>query len=232
MKFKLLLTLFSIGLGSVYSQSVQPNKYGLKVVADTVLYKQELKIDSNKALIDLKKVIPNIALDIRYASANNFMGEKMYSTAAAFARLPVAKALQNVQRELGSKGLGLKVFDAYRPYTVTVAFYEKQKDSVFVAAPWKGSRHNRGCAVDLTVINLKTGKELKMPTPFDDFTEKAHSEYKNLSKKVLKNREMLKEIMSKNGFTVYKEEWWHYDFNGWKDFELTDISFEDLQRFQ
>ncbi|MCO4292817.1 M15 family metallopeptidase [Solitalea sp. MAHUQ-68] len=225
-----LIALFFSGPG--FCQDVPQNKYGLKVVANIGLYQQQVNNDSAKALIEIQKEIPNIALDIRYASTNNFMHEKMYNLAKAYTRLPVLSALKNVQKELNEKGLGLKIFDAYRPYTITVAFYEKQKDSIFVATPWKGSRHNRGCAIDLTIINLKNGKELEMPTPFDDFTEKANTDYPHLPKKVIENRQLLKDIMTKNGFTAYKDEWWHFDFNGWKEFDVTDISFEDLQRLQ
>lgn len=228
------LSLFALCLLSLngFSQMAKPNKYGLKIIGDVQSYKEQVKLDSNKTLVEIKKYIPNIALDIRYATTNNFMGEQMYASSGAFTRLPVVRALQKVQKELNQQGLGLKIFDGYRPYTVTVAFYEKQKDSVFVAAPWKGSRHNRGCAIDLTIIDLKTGKELKMPTGFDDFTKKAYADYSGASKKATENRELLKAVMSKNGFTVYKEEWWHYDFNNWKDYDLTDISFEELHSLQ
>ncbi len=111
---------------------------------------------------------------------------------------------------------------------MTVEFYESYKDTTYVASAWRGSRHNRGCAVDLTLINLNTGKELKMPTPFDDFTEKAYSNYNNLPAEVIKNRSILKTVMEKHGFTNYQYEWWHFDFNGWKNFELLDLNFKQL----
>ncbi len=112
-------------------------------------------------------------LDIRYASNNNFTGEVIYNQPKAFVRLPVAKALQEVQSELNSMGLGLKIFDAYRPYAATLRFYEVYPDTMFVAAPWHGSRHNRGCAVDVSLVDLESGNELQMPSAFDDFSEKA-----------------------------------------------------------
>ena len=136
--------------------------------------------DSSRLLIDLEKFIPGIKLDVRYATKNNFFGAAVYEVEKAFLRLPAAKALKKVQQELNKKGLGLKIFDAYRPYSVTVKFYEKYPDTNFVASAWKGSLHNRGCAVDLTVIDLKSGEEIEMPTEYDDFTERAGINYSNL----------------------------------------------------
>lgn len=157
------------------------------------------------------------------------MGQPMYDRPAAFLRLPAARALAAVQAELKEKGLGLKIFDGYRPYHVTVAFYDKIKDSVFVASPRRGSRHNRGCAVDLTIVDLKSGKELLMPTGYDDFTEKAHTDYRDLPAEAIANRELLKRLMVKYGFLIYADEWWHYDFKGWENFPLMDISFKALK---
>ena len=134
-------------------------KYGIRPVT----YPEYLKIvakDSTRALIDLPAFIPGLVLDIRYATTNNFTGEKIYNLARAYARRPVAEALKKVQAELKTQGLGIKIFDAYRPYKATVKFYEVYKDTTYVASPYKGSRHNRGCALDLTLIDLKTGKEL------------------------------------------------------------------------
>ncbi|SMO40580.1 M15 family metallopeptidase [Solitalea koreensis] len=224
----LLTTCFGLFVATAFAQEIKPNKYGLKVVSDVEVYKQQVAKDSSNELVEIKKCIPNIVLDIRYATSNNFMEEPVYTTVAAFTRLPVVRALQKIQHELNKQGLGLKIFDAYRPYSVTVAFFEKKKDSVFLALPSKGSRHNRGCAIDLTIVKLKNGKELKMPTPYDSFSTKAYADCADLPKNVIKNRELLKSIMSKYGFTVYKEEWWHYDYNGWKAFDHTDLTFEQL----
>ncbi|OGU72242.1 MAG: D-alanyl-D-alanine dipeptidase [Ignavibacteria bacterium RBG_16_34_14] len=210
------------------AQQINLNEYGLYVVDNAETYLAIAGKDSNKLLVDIEKYIPNIMLDIRYATDNNFVGEPVYNIPKAFTRLPVAKALRKIQYELMKENLGLKIYDAYRPYSVTVKFFKKVKDTNFVASPKKGSRHNRGCAVDITVIDLKTGKEIEMPTPYDDFTEKASQNFNDLPKNVINNREKLKRIMTENGFKVFATEWWHFDFKGWENYELMDISFEEL----
>ena len=203
-------------------------KYGVNAISTTEAYRKLVNDDPAQELVDLSTCIPGIQLDIRYATDNNFTGKQLYRQPKAYLRKPVADALKEVQKELNKKGLGLKIYDAYRPYDVTVQFYEMYRDSVFVASPFNGSRHNRGCTVDLSVINLKTGKELDMPTPFDDFTEKAHINYRDLPARVIKNRELLKQVMHKHGFRVYADEWWHYDHQDWRKFPVMDIPFELL----
>jgi len=206
------------------------NRYSLNIVSDITTYNSLVKEDSLNQLVNLERFIPGIVLDIRYATTNNFTGEKIYNSPCAFVRKPVAEALLGIQNELLEKGMGLKVFDAYRPYAATVKFYEVYKDTNFVAAPWKGSVHNRGCAVDVTLIDLKTNKAFEMPTVFDDFTEEASHSYSDLPDNILKNRQVLKNIMIKYGFQIYDAEWWHYNFRDWKNFELMDISFEELKK--
>lgn len=191
-------------------------------------YKKQVKANPDKQLVEIKKYIPEIILDLRYATRDNFMHRRMYATGKAFARLPVVKALQQVEAELKGQGLGLKIYDAYRPYSVTVNFYEMAPDTNFVADPRKGSKHNRGCAIDLSLINLKTGKELDMPTGFDSFSRKAGANYMNLPPQQIANRELLKTVMAKYGFKVLSTEWWHYDFMGWAGYELLDIPVQSL----
>lgn len=203
-------------------------RYGLKAIVDIKTYKFLCQEDSNACLVDLKRLIPQLVLDIKYASDQNFMQQVMYKRAAAFLRRPAAEALQKVQSALLKEGLGLIVYDAYRPYSVTVAFYEKAKDTTFVASPWRGSRHNRGCAVDVGIIDLRTGRLLEMPTAFDSFTAKAHAQYSHLPANVIRNRTRLQSVMVKYGFMIYPEEWWHFDYAGWADYELLDIPLEDL----
>jgi zinc D-Ala-D-Ala dipeptidase len=211
------------------AQSAGTKAYGLETVSDIATYRQLVKVDSMQQLVDLKQFIPTLYLDIRYAGRNNFLGEPVYRTAKAYMNIAAAKALMNVQKYLNERGLGLKIFDAYRPYQVTVLFYEKVRDTVFVASPYRGSRHNRGAAVDLTLIELASGKELDMPTPFDDFSKKAHTNYSELPPTVINNRELLKTVMVKNGFEIYADEWWHYDYKGWRAHPILDLSFEDLE---
>jgi zinc D-Ala-D-Ala dipeptidase len=221
----LLSFIFSV----VYPQQIATNKYGLQVVDNPELYKVLLSEDSSKMLVDLEDYIPWIMTDIKYASEDNFYGQPVYPEGKVFLRHPAAEALKNVQDELLKQGKVLKVFDAYRPYSVTVLFYEKIKDTNFVASAWKGSRHNRGCAVDLTIADLKTGKELRMPTEYDDFTERASIDYMDISTEEKNNRNLLQSLMQKYGFKPLKSEWWHFDYYEWKKYELTDISFDDLE---
>ena len=190
---------------------------------------KSISSNPDNRLVDLEKEINGIVLDIRYATSNNFTHLTIYPAPKAFLRKPVAEALLKVQQALKGNGIGLKIYDAYRPYTVTVKFFEVYPDTTFVASPKTGSRHNRGCAVDLTLIDLKSGKELEMPTAFDDFTEKAMHTYMNLSQKALQNRQLLRDVMSKYGFIPYESEWWHYDFKGWKYYPIMDLSFDELR---
>lgn len=228
---KRFIFLFCILTSShIYAQKANP--FGLAIINSVSDYEKSVAENPEKQLVELKKYIPGIKLDIRYATKNNFANIAVYKQARAFARLPVAKALKSVQAELNKSGLGLKIFDGYRPYSVTVKFFDIAADKNFVANPKDGSRHNRGCAIDLTIINLKTGKDLNMPTPYDSFAAAASPDYQNLSADVIKNRDLLINVMERNGFRVLDNEWWHFDFKGWKNFELMDIGFEELEREQ
>lgn len=204
-------------------------KYGLTPISSLAAYRELVAQDARQELVDLEKYIPGIVLDIRYATPHNIMKRPVYTTSAAFMRRPAADALKNIQQELNKKGYGLKIYDGYRPYDVTVIFYEQFHDTTFVASPYTGSRHNRGCAVDLTIIDLKTGKELEMPTPYDSFTREAHSAFAGLPVNIRKNRELLQQVMLKHGFVIYPDEWWHFDFAGWQQYPIMNISFETLR---
>lgn len=203
---------------------------GLYIIKDTVKYLETIEESPFNELVEIKDHVPGIKLDIRYASTNNFTGQQIYPEPKAYARLPVAKALEVVNGSLNKHGLGLVVFDAYRPYSATVRFYEIYKDTNYVASPWSGSRHNRGAAVDVSIIDLETGNEIQMPTGYDDFSEAAHPDYMNLPENVLKNREILIQEMQRHGFKVYPFEWWHFDFIGWEEYDLMDLSFEQLKK--
>jgi D-alanyl-D-alanine dipeptidase len=225
----LLVLFFFIVLTSCIQKSPRANPYNLDVVSTIQEYKNQVSQDSNKTLVDIEKKIPGIILDIRYATKSNFTNHKFYKSPRAFARKPVADSLLKIQNDLNKKGIGLKIFDAYKPYNITVKFYEIYPDTTFVAPPWTGSIHNTGCAIDVTLIDLKTGRELDMPTQFDDFTEKASHHYMDLPTSILQNRQLLLDIMVKYGFIQYDYEWWHYEYKDWKYFELMDISFEQLK---
>lgn len=209
-------------------QSYAQYKYGITPVQYS-RYMAQAKADSSKQLVNLQEFVPGLKLDIRYATSNNFTGEKIYNLPRAYARRPVAQALKKVQAELKKQGLGIKIFDAYRPYKATVKFYEVYKDTTYVASPYKGSRHNRGCALDLTLVELKTGKELAMPTGYDSFKKEAWPSTPVKDPVVRKNRDTLIGIMQKHGFKVNGSEWWHYDFRGWSKYEILDIDFEELE---
>jgi zinc D-Ala-D-Ala dipeptidase len=222
MKNSLMITLlFCITI------SRAQNKYGLEA---TMLdkYKQSVEEEPKKELIDLETFVPGLVLDIRYATTNNFTGEKIYNLPKAYARKPVAESLKKIQADLKQKGLGIKIFDAYRPYKATVKFYEVYRDTTYVASPYRGSRHNRGCALDLTLIDLKTGKELKMSTDFDSFKKEAWPTSPVSDPVIRKNRALLIQAMQRHGFKVNSSEWWHFDFIGWQKFDVLDIDFEEL----
>lgn len=216
---------------NLYAQDTVLNKYGLWVIKDAKTFTATTKYDGNKRMVDIKKLIPNIILDIRYSTANNFMHIKLYpAITTTYLRFPAAKALQLVQKELNKIGLGLKIYDAYRPYSVTEAMWEPIKDDRYVADPKKGSGHNRGIAVDLTIVDLKTKKELLMGTGYDDFSDTAHHTFMHLPEIVLSNRDLLKALMERYGFNLFETEWWHYSLPDAKKFEILDISFKKLKK--
>lgn len=228
MKKHLLFALLLNVCLSACAQNNAQNKFGLKIVSDYKNYKAGVEKNPNLELVDIKKAIPSVVLDIRYATKDNFMKQVMYKQARAFARKPVVEKLKLIQAILKKKGYGLKIYDGYRPYAVTVSFYEKASDKNFVANPSKGSKHNRGCAVDLSIIDLKTGKDVPMPTPYDSFEAAAAPHYTKLPAQIIKNRDFLINTMQANGFKVIYNEWWHFDFIGWQAYDLMDIPFEKL----
>lgn len=178
--------------------------------------------------VDVQALEPTIAIDLRYATADNFVHRAVYPPSArCYLRVPVAERLQAVQRELRAQGLGLKLFDCYRPRPVQRLLWAVVPDERYVAHPDKGSRHNRGAAVDLTLVD-KAGRELPMPTPFDDFTEKAHRDYRKLPPEVLANRQRLEAAMGRHGFVPMPTEWWHFDGEDAGSYPLDDVGFETL----
>jgi len=229
-RFNIQLIAFII-FSTICSKAIHAQQTAeLKVVNKYKNYKKQLKNDSSKKMIELKTIVPGIQYDLRYATPNNFMHEQLYKKGdETFLRLPVAKALVKVQEELTQKGLGLIIWDAYRPYRVTVKMWELIKDDRYVADPKKGSGHNRGIAVDLTIINKSNGKELNMGTGFDDFSDTAHQTFTNLPEEILQNRLLLKNTMEKYGFIALPTEWWHFYWSRANDFELLDIDFKKFR---
>lgn len=183
-------------------------------------------------LVELITLDPTIKLDIRYATDDNFVGKTVYPEARAFLQKPAAKAVAKVHKKLRELGLGLVIFDGYRPWSITKLFWEVTPDDKrkFVADPAKGSKHNRGCAVDLSIFDLKTGKLVDMPSGYDEFTERASPDFKGGTAEQTANRELLRKLMEDVGFTVNPNEWWHFDYKDWESYAIYDISFEEAGR--
>ena len=191
--------------------------------------------EANKREADLVELITldnSIKLDIRYATADNFVGRQVYPEARAFLQRPAAEALVRVNKKLKKKHLGLVIFDGYRPWAITKLFWEVTPEDKrkFVANPDRGSKHNRGCAVDLSVYDLKTGKLIEMPSGYDEFSERASPDYKGGTDQERANRDMLRRAMEKEGFTVNPNEWWHFDYKNWEDYAIYDISFAEASK--
>ncbi|SHJ73297.1 D-alanyl-D-alanine dipeptidase [Hymenobacter daecheongensis DSM 21074] len=199
------------------------------VVLSAGQYRRRVRREAEQALVSLPAAIPTLRLDIRYATARNFMGEALYATAAAYLRRPAAEALAAAQHELATHGLGLLVFDAYRPYRTTVRMWDKIQNETYAAPPWRGSRHNRGCSVDVGLVALATGRPVPMPTDFDDFTPAAHADYEPVPPDARHYRTLLRTVLAHHGFQNYPGEWWHFDFHRWAEFDLLDVAFEELE---
>ena len=182
------------------------------------------------SLTELAKLDRTIKLDIRYATANNFLGQAFYTQARAFLQKPAAEAVLRAAQKLQKQGYGLLIHDGYRPWSVTKAFWDSTptEKHIFVANPATGSKHNRGCAVDLSMYDLKSGLVVEFPSAYDEMSERAFPTYKGGTATQTKNREALKKAMESEGFTVYENEWWHFDYKDWKRYRILDIPFEKL----
>jgi zinc D-Ala-D-Ala dipeptidase len=181
-------------------------------------------------LVELVKLDPDIRLDIRYATPRNFTGKILYKQPRAFLQAAAAQALLRVHHALKAQGYGLTIYDAYRPLSVTKYMWKITPPSKrnYVANPKKGSRHNRGCAVDLTLHDLKTGMQVDMPSPYDDFSIRAHQGFMDASPAAIANRERLLNAMQAEGFYAMSNEWWHFDFKDWQSYPIMDLPFEQL----
>jgi zinc D-Ala-D-Ala dipeptidase len=183
-------------------------------------------------LVELVKLDPTIKLDVGYATTNNFLGTPVYTQARAFLQRPAAEALLRAHQELKAHGYGLIIHDGYRPWYVTKIFWEATPDDkkIFVANPAEGSQHNRGCAVDLSLYDLQTGKEVKMPSGYDEMTDRAYADYEGGTADQRSLRTLLREAMENQGFKVNPTEWWHFDYKDWKQYPILNVRFEDLKQ--
>jgi len=177
--------------------------------------------------VEVRSIDSTIVIDLRYATANNFTGQVLYDTPRCFLRKSVAERLARVQKKLQKQGLGLKIWDGYRPLSVQKKMWALVPDSRYVANPKHGSRHNRGAAVDVTLVD-STGRELHMPTGFDDFTPKAHRNWTGKDTLAIRNRQILEKAMTSEGFIPLSTEWWHFDAPNWKDYPIETISIKEL----
>ena len=183
-------------------------------------------------LVEIVKLDPTIKLDIRYATTNNFLGTPVYTQARAFLQRPAAEAVVRANKELKAQGYGLILHDGYRPWYITKIFWDATPNhqKIFVADPAAGSKHNRGCAIDLSLYDLKTGEEVVMPSGYDEMTERAFADYPRGTPEEQARRALLRQAMEKQGFTVNPKEWWHFDYKDWKEYGIQNVRFEDLNK--
>lgn len=208
----------------------QQNPYGLPLT--TRLSQLQQQVDSQPLLkmVDLQGLIPALKTQWAYAGPDNFTGVVLYTNPRPYLRLAAAQRLRLAADSLRKLGLGILLFDAYRPYQVTLKMWEKVPDDRYAANPASGSGHNRGIAIDLTLYDLKTGQPLRMPTGFDNFSDTAHHSFAQLAPEVLRNRALLKNIMEYAGFVALPTEWWHYSLPQPKSYPLMDLSFKQLRQ--
>lgn len=227
------LVFWQILLGPAFAQAPKQtilNEYGLKVISTKIAYFEDIKLFPNKKMVAVTGFVHPLQTSWSYATTNNFTHQILYKKPVAYVRLPAALALEKVADTLKKLGFGIRLFDAYRPYSVTKKMWEIVPDDNYAANPATGSGHNRGIAVDLTLVDITTGKELEMPTAFDNFSDTAHHDFMKLSNKILINRRLLKSTMEKYGFMALPTEWWHYSLPNPKDYEILDIDFKDMKK--
>ncbi len=193
-----------------------------KIILSYIFFLIVVSAQVDTTIVYLGSIDSTIVMDVKYATTNNFVGKVLYPTDKVYMRKIVAEKLSEANRYLRENyNLAIKIFDGYRPLSVQKLMWEILPDPRYVADPSKGSRHNRGAAVDITLID-ENGNEIEMGTPYDDFTEKAHYDYEELSDDVKANRKLLRDVMIKFGFEPLETEWWHFDFKGWEKFSILD----------
>jgi len=215
MAYKLLAFLLLWVLLGCQSESPpqKPATVTKKTVAKPPKVKKKI-YPTLEGFTNIQTIAPTIALDIRYATTENFVKEQIYPCPACYLRPEVAKALASANAKLREKGYGIKVFDCYRPRPAQQRLWDKVPNASYVTPPSKGSMHNRGMAVDLTVFDVKAKRELYMGTSYDFFGMKAHTDYPSLSQKVINHRKILTDAMTEAGFRGIRTEWWHFYFVG------------------
>ncbi|MCS7080736.1 MAG: M15 family metallopeptidase [Chloracidobacterium sp.] len=181
-------------------------------------------------LVEIIRLDPTIKLDIRYATANNFVGRPVYDEARAFLQRPAAEALVKAHQWLKTQGYGIVVFDGYRPWRVTKLFWDLTPPDKrnYVADPAKGSLHNRGCAVDVSLYDLRTGEIVTMPSEYDEMSERAHPDYTGGTEEQRRLRDLLRSAMERFDFKVHRYEWWHFDYKDWRLYRVQDIPFAEI----
>ncbi len=191
---------------------------------------EKLAYDDPKHLVELTKLDPSIRLDMRYATKNNFTGHILYEEARAFLTIAAAQALVRAHNAAKVDGFGLTIFDAYRPWRITKKLWDATPRAKrnYVANPKRGSKHNRGCAVDLSLNDLRTGVLVEMPSGFDDFSEKAHRDYMDAGDIANANRTRLQRYLEAEGFVGLSNEWWHFDYANWRDYPVLDVPFSQI----
>jgi zinc D-Ala-D-Ala dipeptidase len=181
-------------------------------------------------LVEIVRLDPTIRLDIRYATSANFIGRAVYTEARAFLQRPAAEALVRVHEDLRRQGRGLVVFDGYRPWSVTKLFWDLSSPAqrAYVANPQKGSKHNRGCAVDVSLYDVATGRPVEMTSDYDDMSARASPAYKGGTEDQRAERDRLRRAMEAQGFRVEPNEWWHFNYKEWRRYPILDVPFERL----
>lgn len=222
MKVMILLPIIFLSIPSHAQQQT--------IILTKAALQASINNNPNKTLINLSTFIPGITFDIRYATTNNFTQTILYTNPIPYLRKPAAEALKKVQAALNKQGLGLIIYDAYRPLSVTQKIWDLVHDSRYAANPAKGSGHNRGLSVDLSIIIPKSRKPLNMGTDFDNFTDSAAHTFTKLDRQVLANRKLLKTTMEKHGFKSLNTEWWHYSWPNNDGFELIDVEFGEIEK--
>ena len=232
------LLLTALLAAACASQPPQPQVFRLTPLRPVEELRREAlaaepPVESGKRAADLVELVtldPTIHLDVRYAGRDNFLSTPVYTQGRAFMQRPAAEALVAANAELRQHGWGLLIHDAYRPWYVTKVFWEATPDDKkdFVADPAKGSKHNRGCAVDLTLYDLRSGKPAEMPSLYDEMSPRAAPDFAGGTAAQRQRRDLLRRVMEAHGFTVNDIEWWHYDYRDWEQYPILNVPFEDL----